>query len=482
MMSILQDLEPKSFFKWFEPLTQIPRPTFHEEKAADFVEEYARQHRYEYSRDDHNNVIIYVPATPGYENEPSMLLQAHLDMVAAKDEGVEFDFEKDPIQLRIVNGNDIMGTGTTLGADDGGGVAAMLAVGDDPEVKHPPLELLFTTAEEQGFVGIRHFDFSKIHSKRMINFDSGRVHSIGVSSVGSDKIELNHSFTAAPADGTAMKVHLYNGKNGHAGLDAFRNRACAANAVGRMLFELEKKMEVRLADVTTVKTGIISDFSVTFFVPAGKDAEAASLLKTAFEQINRLYQETDPDLILDIDVCEAEKKALSAQDSYKVIDLMVLLETGTTKSHPDDRNYLIASQCLVEIRLHGTELYVLYSTRSGEDNYCAYMTTQAMEIIRLLGFKAEITNSYTGWLMKRGSKMIELVDRKHREVFGYEAGHRHIHGGIELGMITGAIPEMDAVAVIPSLVGAHTTSEALFIDQVPDFWALLKAVLAAKAE
>ena len=154
-VGILQNYEPKIFFKWFESLTQIPRPTFHEEKVACFIEEYAKQHKYNYYRDTNNNVVVYVPATPGYEKEPSILLQAHLDMVAAKDEAIEFDFEKDPIKLRIVNGNEIMGSGTTLGADDGGGVAAMLAVGDDPEVQHPSLEMLFTTAEEEGFRGIR---------------------------------------------------------------------------------------------------------------------------------------------------------------------------------------------------------------------------------------------------------------------------------------------------------------------------------------
>lgn len=480
-MGVLSGLKPEGFFRFFEDLTQIPRPTYHEEKAADYLVKFAEEHGFEYARDEVHNVFMRVPATPGYENEPPMLLQAHTDIVSATDPGVEFDFLTEPIKLRIVNGNEIMGTGTTLGADDGSGCAMMLAVADDKTVKHPELELLFSTSEEIGFGGITKFDFSLLKSHRMINFDSGRVHNFGVSSVGSIPITVNQAFKTETGKASVMTLHLYNGLNGHAGLDMFRNRACTANLLGNLLYDLEKKMTVRLSNVKTILKGIISDCEVKISVPAGREKEAEEMLMSGFAVINKRFEETDPDLIFDITVAEEEAALLSPADSHKVIDVMYLLQSKAQKVHAENRNYLIASSALTDINMESGRLIVKYSPRSGQDSYRDLLAGNAMEILNLLGISYTVGEAHSGWSMKRNSEMIALFDRKHQELFGFEAEHKHIHGGIEVGSICGAIPDMDAIAVIPSMSGAHTPLETLYIDMVQPFWDLLTAVLADKA-
>lgn len=480
VMRVLEGLEPEGFFRFFEDLTQIPRPTFHEEKAADYIEAFAKTHGFAYTRDTANNVLIRVPATSGYEAEAPMLLQAHTDIVAATEPGVTFDFLKDPIRLRIVNGNEIMGSGTTLGADDGSGCAMMLAVADDPDAAHPELELLFTASEEAGMGGITKFDFSQLRSRRMINFDSGRVHSFGVSSVGSVPITVGHSFHTEDAEGSIVFLHLYNGLNGHAGLDVFRNRACTANLIGNLLYDLEKKMPVRLASVKTLLKGIISDCEVRFAVPAGREDEAIGLVKAGFAVINRRFEVTDPDLILDVHENREKAALLTPGDSHKVIDVLFLLQSKAQKVDAENRDYLIASTALTDVGLTDGRFSAKYSPRAGQDSYRDLLAENAAEILSLLGLSYTLGEAHPGWSMKRGSALVELFDRKHRELFGFEAEHRHIHGGIEVGTVCGAIPEMDAVAVIPSMSGAHTPAETLYIDMVKPFWELLTSVLRNK--
>lgn len=214
----LENLKPRGFFKWFEEITRIPHGSGHEEKIAAFLENFAKERSLQCIRDEMNNILIRLPASAGYENEPSILLQGHMDMVWAKDSTATIDLEKDPLEL-CVNGNCLKAKGTTLGADDGVAIATMLAIADDHTIAHPELEFLCTVDEETGLIGIRNADLSVIKSRRMINLDAGNSHQICVSAVGAKLFAFEKNFCeSAQAGLKQLRLNLFGGLGGHAGI------------------------------------------------------------------------------------------------------------------------------------------------------------------------------------------------------------------------------------------------------------------------
>ena len=479
MMKGLEGRKPELFYKWFQRICQIPHPSFHEERLCDFLVEFAEERGLEYVRDSMNNLLIRVPATEGYEDVPSYLLQSHMDMVPVADEGVEFNFLTDPIRLRVMD-NELRATGTTLGADDGGGVAAMLSFADDPQVMHPELELLFTVQEEVGMGGARSFDFRQIKSRRMVNFDSGRTHDLCVSSAGSSTYAVQQQLATERAEGDVLKIVIRDGLGGHAGLDIHKNRACAGNVMGELLHLLGKQLPIRIAAIKSRGTGILPRCDAEIVVPSGSYADVKKVLETAFAAANKRYVLSDPNLCCQIKRTGNCADALSEADSIRVKDLLFLFRTGLRKCDAEDPSIILGSGSIMKVCLTEGYLDFAYAVRAVEDSVLDQYAEATAEILRLLGLEWSIAEQYGGWPMQRGSELVALFDRKHQEVFGYSAGHRFVHGGIEVGHVIAAIPDMDAIAVNLPMAHAHTTDELLYLDQVPDFWALLTAVLAEK--
>ena len=474
---MLECYEPQKFFHWFEKITQIPRPSFHEEKICDFVEAFAVSQGLAYCRDETHNILLRVPASAGYENEPPLLLQSHMDMVAQKEDGVEFDFIRDPIRL-IVSGNELHADGTTLGADDAGGMAIMLAIADSPELPHPALELLFTAQEEVGLLGIQKFDYSQLRSKRMINLDCGRMHNISVSSAGALGAVLEESFATTAADGILLSLKISGGIGGHAGLEIHKNRACAANILGELLVEAGKDYGIRLVSINTPRPAILSEIHATF---VAETVQVSQAIQEVFGQIKRRYTRTDPALQLEIRTEDAIScDALSQDDSMRVATLLYLLRTGVKKHDAENPAIILTSASVGAVKLVSGQFHFDYSIRAVEDHEKALHGKILKQTLSLLNFSMDITKDYPGWPKSPQSDMVDLVDRVHQALFGDAPGHQYIHGGIEVGVIAGAIPQMDAVGMLPSMANAHTPKELLYIDQVSDYWKLITAILAEK--
>lgn len=479
---MLEHCEPRNFFYWFEKITQIPRPSFHEEKICDFLEAFARSRGFIYHRDEANNILMRVPATVGYENEPSMLLQSHTDMVAAKEDGVIFDFLHDPIQLEI-QGNTIHAKGTTLGADDAGGMAMMLAIADSHELPHPELELLFTAQEEVGLMGILKFDCSLIRSRRMINLDCGRMHNISVSSAGATTAVVEEAFATAAAEGTMLRLTISGGIGGHAGLEIHKNRACAANILGELLVEAGKAHSLRLVAMHTPRQAILGEIHASFLVEKAQAESAAGAIRKAFENVKTRYRVTDPAVHLELtEEGAVDSNAVSPQDSMRIAKLLYLLRTGVKKHDAENPSIILTSTVIGAVQLEQGQFRFDYTVRAVEDADKSLHSALLSETLRLLGFSMRITKDYPGWPKADHSEMVALADRVHTRIFGYAPGFRYIHGGVEVGVILGAIPEMDAIGMLPSMDNAHTPKELLYIDQVPDYWQLITALLAEKAK
>ncbi len=440
-----------------------------------FLEDFFKSRSIPVETDKFGNVLARLPATPGYESQPSILFQAHMDMVCRKDEGVEFDFDKDPIKL-VIDGDKLCADGTTLGADNAVGMATMLAIADDPLMPHPALELLFTVCEEQGMVGIRNFDFSAIKSRRMVNMDCGDSHVIAICSAGKIQTELHRQYELTPvgADEFVLRLKMHGGLGGHSSLCADKNRCCCARAMGELLSELP---EVRLCSFRGVSP-IIKECTAEIAVPAQKAEKLTEELYARFDKLKEFYKNSDPDIRFAVADGEA-KKAIGAGETDKLARLLRILKTSRLEipgSAPD----IVSLSILCEAVLEDGKLFAEVLVRSTEneemDKIAAYYQNEAAA----LGFTLQIVDRYPVWKEVPDSAFRKKFQRVHTDLYGKEMDIERVPGGIETVFVTKAIPDMDPVGIAPTARGAHTTREHLFISEVEPYWTLMKAVLADK--
>ena len=480
MSYVLDGLNPKGFFKWFEEITRIPHGSYHEEQLATFLENFAKERNLECVRDEMDNVLIRVPATAGYENEPPILLQGHMDMVWAKDSSATIDLEKDPLEL-CVTGNRLKAKGTTLGADDGIAIATMLAIADDNSIAHPELEFLCTVQEEIALIGIGKFDFATIKSRRMINLDSGSSHEICVSAAGAKQVCFEKDFSCTVKDGLKqLHLNLFGGLGGHAGIMSHKNRACCINIMGELLHFLNREMPVYLAEIIADGPSIHGSCEAYVSVPSESAARAEHMLQERFREINARYQKTDPNLTFEVFSTEEEKSVISAEDSANIIRTMFLLHTGVRKSDAEDLNIIITSVTFGKISLKAGAFKAGCTIRSLDDSVRDLWYYRIEELLGMLGFQAIVKHEYTGWPGSSSFVMRERFSQEHQRLFGEDIKQLHLHASIETNIVLGQVPDMDAVGIQPTAVDFHTPDETLFIDEVQPFWDLLLAVLARK--
>ena len=477
---LLKKLKPEGFFKWFEEITRIPHVMEHEEKISLFLESFAKERGLSCVRDAMGNILMRVPATEGYENEPPILLQGHMDMVAAADNTATVNLETDPVEL-CLDGNRLKAKGTTLGADDGSAVATMLAIADDPTIPHPELELLYTVQEEVGLVGILNFDMGLLRSRRMINLDAGNSHEICLSAAGGRIGAFEKQYTCSTAEGTALlRLNIQGGLGGHAGILAHKNRACCINAMGELLFNLNREMPVALAEIIAEGPAIHSCCETYIKVPAGDAPRAMSMLEEQFRVIAERYSRSDPGLEFTVCVQDGDKPSLSPEDSANIIRIMFLLHTGVRKSDEEDLNIIITSVTFCSISLADGFFKGTYCVRSVEESVGMLWFRRMEELVRIFGFGTTIEHEYPAWPRGGSRVMQSRFVQEHKRLFGSEISRPHEHASIELNVIIRSIPNMDAVAIQPTAVDFHTPDETLYVDEVQPFWDLLLAVLARK--
>lgn len=471
----IEKLEPQAFFGWFAAISKIPHESHKEEKLIAFLVDFFESRNIPVETDEKGNVLARLEASCGYEDQSAILFQAHMDMVCRKDEGVEFDFDNDPIHL-VVDGDLLRAEGTTLGADNAVGMATMLAIADDPSIAHPALELLFTVCEEQGMVGIKNFDFSKIKARRMINMDCGDSHVIAICSAGKIQTEIHRQYETASVGEDEIVLHLLinGGLGGHSSLCADKNRCCCARAMGEILSDIP---EVRLCAFRGVSP-IIKECSADIAIPKAKREALTAALCERFEALKKNYAVSDPDIKLSISVGTAQA-AVGEPESKKLFKLLSKLKTSRLQLPGSDPD-VVSLSILCEAVLQDGKLFTEVLMRSTEneemDRIAAYYQGEASA----LGFDLQIVDSYPVWKENPDSAFRKKFQRLHKDLYGTEMEIERVPGGIETVFVTKAIPDMDAVGIAPTARGAHTTKEHLFISEVQPYWDLMKAMLADK--
>lgn len=470
--SILADLEPKSLFRFFGEILSIPRPSKHEEKMTEYLVNWAKERNLEYVSDEIGNVIIRKGATKGKENSPWVCLQSHIDMVCEKNSDKVFDFEKDAIVPKI-EGEWLKADGTTLGADDGIGVATALAILDANDIEHGPIECLFTVDEETGLSGAEALSADVLKSRILLNLDSEDEGEIFIGCAGGiDTVaKLPYDKEETP-DAPAFKIMVKGLKGGHSGDDINKGLACANKLLNRILWSLDKEMDLRLAcfEGGNLRNAIAREANATFVV-AKEDVELMKEIVAQFtKDLIYEFRTTEPDM--EITLSEAEKPAfvvdMLSQDN--LLNVLYACPHGVLAMSREIPGFVETSTNLASVKMKEDHFFITTSQRSSVES-AKYAAAYRVESCFLLaGADVEHGDGYPGWAPNPESKILKIAVDAYKKLFNKEPIVRAIHAGLECGLIGEKYPGMDMISYGPTLRGVHSPDERLEIKTVELYW------------
>lgn len=485
MEYVLKDLEPRKCFHFFEEISRIPRSSYEEQAIAKYVMDFAAARGLKAYEDAAHNVYVSKPATAGYENRKTVILQAHMDMVCVADPGVEHDFSKDPIEL-IIDGDWIRANGTTLGADNGSGVAMMLALLDSDDVPHPAIQCLFTTAEEVGLVGAAQLEPERFEGDYLINLDGGNISRLLTTSAGGSvhvyTVDEEQSPIAAEGN-AALKITMGGLASGHSGGLAHLGNANAIKLVGEMLANLAEVVDYRLSTFTGgVKMNAIAKDATATIVCAAADLDrAAAHLNEVAACIRKEFTLTDPDMAISVEPVAVPATAMSADAQKKLVTLIELMFDGAYMFYNREKS-MAKTSCNIGIlesidgKTVGTCLM-----RSNSNYEHDELSRRARRISGLLGVQHEIKDPSKAW-EGDGTPLIARVAELYEKEFGSRPTFTQTHGGVEIGTILGLGASvgrtMYAVNFGVTSEAVHTTKERMSISGMQQGFAWLKHVLA----
>lgn len=469
----LLNLEPKILWKYFNELRKIPRGSRDEGRVAEFIFTTAKSLEFEVVMDDMKNVLVKVPASPGCEEKPVTCLQAHMDMVCEKNSNVVHDFSKDPLDVYI-DGEYVTARGTTLGADNGIGVAAMLALLEDKESINPPLELLFTVSEEMGLEGASALKEDFLEAHLFINLDGEGEGTIYIGCAGGGDTGLYFPFKKIPAVNEGLRVKIHGLKGGHSGVDIHLGRANAIKILARALYRL---MEVETVELSSIVGGnkrnaIPREAEALITV---KDTNTAKkILKKNFEDLKNEYEGKDDHM--EVEVQDTPVKEVMI-DGEKVIQLLLSLPHGVLSMNPFLEELVDTSTNLAVIQTSNEKVEIYHKTRSSIISAIEDMRRVFKAIGRLAGMEVVQESGYPPWKPNIKSPLLKIAKETYQEMYGKDVEVKAIHGGLETAVIGGKFPRMDMISIGATLNFPHSPDERVLIVSVKKSYDYLKGLL-----
>ena len=455
--------------KYFKELAKIPRESGNEKEVSDFLVNFAKERNLEVSQDEALNVIIRKPASAGYEDRAIVALQGHMDMVCVKVEGSDHDFAKDPIKLLEEDGW-ITADGTTLGADDGIGVAFILAVLDDDSLKHGPIEAIITTEEETSMGGAGRLDLSQITAKYLVNIDSEEEGILTVGCAGGLDLEIEFDKKFEKAEGDFLEVGLKGFAGGHSGMEIDEFRLNANKTLGRLLEGIEG-LQIATINGGVKRNAIASSAKAVVSVPNKK--EATKLIEERIVQVKNEYKDVDPKGDIWVKETSFEGEVLTKDLSKNIIDLLFVIPDGLYKKVG---NSIVTSSNLGLIEDRDKVIWISSMFRSEIDSQKFYKAAISKKIVEKFGARAEITSEYSGW-QREDSPIIDLAKEVWKDVHGDEMQIATTHGGLECGLFKKTLKDTEMISFGPEIEGAHSPDERVNIKSVGNNFKFLVELL-----
>lgn len=479
-MSEIKNLKPECIWRNFDALTQVPRPSGHLEKIQQFLLDFAAQAGVEAMKDSGGNIVMRKPATPGMENRKGIILQAHMDMVPQKSKESKHNFETDPIETYI-DGDWVKAKGTTLGADNGLGVATIMAVMEDKTLVHGPVEALITADEETHMVGANALPEGELFGDILLNLDSETWGKFVIGSAGGVDVsaKLEYKEVETDADDVAMKVVLNGLRGGHSGLEIHEGRANANKLMVRFVREAVATCEARLATWHggTMRNAIPFECETVLTLPKENVEELKQLVADFKETFENDYKAIESGIGFFTESVETPATEVPEEIQDNLIDAIYACHDGVLRMIPTFPTVVETSSNLAIIDIAEGKAEFKILARSANDSMRDYLATTLESCFSMAGMEVTMSGSYGGWDPNTDSEILKLLEKNYLELFGEEATKQADHAGLECSVIRGKYPHLDVVSFGPTLCSPHTTSERCSISTAAPFWELLKKTL-----
>ena len=480
-MSEIKNLNPECIWRNFDALTQVPRPSGHLEKVQHMLLEFAARVGVEAFKDAAGNIVMRKPASPGMENRKGIILQAHMDMVPQKSNDSNHNFETDPIQT-YVDGEWVKAKGTTLGADNGIGVAAIMAVMEDKSLVHGPVEGLITADEETGMFGANDLPEGELNGDILLNLDSETWGKFVIGSAGGVDITatLNYKEVETDKEDAAVKVVIKGLKGGHSGLEINEGRGNANKLMARFVHEAIAEYGARLATWHggNMRNAIPFECSTVLTLPK----ENVEALKEDVAEwcalFNNEYRTIEENIQFFAEDVEAPATEVPEEIQDNLLDAIYGCHNGVLRMIPVFPSVVETSSNLAIIDIEGGHAYFKLLARSSRESMRDYIATTLESTFSMAGMKVEMSGEYGGWDPNTDSEILHLLEKNYRELFNEEAIEQVDHAGLECSVILGKYPHLDVVSLGPTMRSPHTTTERCLISTVAPFWELLKKTMA----
>ncbi len=480
MNEILNTLKPEKLWFYFGKVLEIPRASKHEEKINEYLKQFAAERKLECLQDAAGNVLIRKPATPGYENRKIVVLQCHTDMVCEKNAESTHDFSKDSIEVHIEDGW-LKAKDTTLGADNGMGVAAALAILDDNTLEHGALEALFTVDEETGLTGANGLQTNWLKGEILLNLDSeddGQFF-IGCAGGKNTLIEWDYQTETTPSNYTFFDIWVKGLKGGHSGDDINRGLGNAIKNVNRLVFEAFKRFDCQLAVLQggNLHNAIPREANAILGVKSGQENDFKKFIEEFTTIFKAELKSTEPNLTVVCTPCSAPASVITKNQAQMFVNAVYTCPHGVYRMSDDIANFVETSTNFAAVKMDGKKVNILTSQRSSIESRKDDLANMVAACFQLIGAKVQHTDGYPGWNPNPNSPIAKIICDSFRKLFKEEPITLAIHAGLECGLIGEKYPNMDMISYGPTMRGVHSPDERLKIDTVERFWDLTAEVL-----
>ncbi|WP_423128366.1 aminoacyl-histidine dipeptidase [Gaoshiqia sp. Z1-71] len=480
-MGKLEKLQPQPLWNYFEAICQVPRPSKKEGKIRQFLLDFAAKHQLKYKTDEAGNVLICKPATPGYENKPVVVLQSHLDMVCEKNSDKNFNFETDPI-VPVIDGDWVKADGTTLGSDNGIGIATQLAILSANDLEHGPIECLFTVDEETGLSGAFALKPGFFSGKILINLDSEDEGELFIGCAGGiDTLgELEVEKEPVPGNSFALRIMVRGLWGGHSGDDINKGRGNANKILARFLWQTIRKFGVRLADFNggNLRNAIAREAYAVVIVPHVQKEQLVAELNMFSGDVEFEYERTEPNLVLDHSSTILPEKVLTQASQEKLLNMLYACPHGVLEMSTRMKDMVETSTNMASVKfIDDNRVLVTTSQRSEIESRKYFASEMVRSVFELAGAEVKNSDGYPGWTPNPNSQILRITSESYKRLFGVEPIVRSIHAGLECGLFLEKYPELDMVSFGPTIRNAHSPDERIQTDTVNKFWLHLTDIL-----
>lgn len=476
----IKDLQPSIVWEQFDAITKVPRPSKKEGKVIEFLIDFAKQHNLEWQRDEIGNVVMRKPATAGYEERPTVILQSHMDMVCEKNSDVEFDFDNDAIRTKI-DGEWVIAEGTTLGADCGIGMAAAMAMLIDENGEHGPLEALFTVDEETGLTGAFELGEGMLTGKYLVNLDSEDEGEIFIGCAGGIDTVATFALSqeAAPAGYTFYRVDVKDLCGGHSGDDINKGRANSNKLIARLMLSAQEQLDARVSCLEggNLRNAIPREAYAVVGVLEENAVAFEELVHSYTNSVKNVFATTEPDMNITISKVEGITSVLTSDLQSHLLTALVNVPNGVIAMSQAVAGLVETSTNLASVKFVGEKIVVTTSQRSSVESDKIAIKESVNNCFAVSGAMVEHSDGYPGWTPNPDSLLLKRTVESYIRLFGVEPKVKAVHAGLECGLFLEKYPHLEMVSFGPTIRGVHSPDERLEIATVEKFWSHLKDVV-----